>query len=261
MRIAGQLGVCLWIGIFGPGRPSAEEVSFLGAREFAAALGVGALAIGDFNGDGIRDVAVTNSSGLNISIFIGNGDGTFQSALPVGAGTHPNSIAIGDFNRDGIQDLAVTGSGNVSVLIGLGNGTFQPPVDYATIEGPHSLVIGDFNRDGFEDLALAHLNGIAILITFSGTRLKESPWAISTGTDFRIWRSRPFPTSPSCSAMAMDPFGLRSKIRLAREASSSRSVTSIKMGSKTWRGRAAAAFPFLSAMEPGDSHPRSAMQS
>jgi uncharacterized repeat protein (TIGR02543 family) len=74
--------------------------------------------VGDFNGDGKQDLAVANQGG-DVSILLGNGDGTFQPAVNFGAGTTPLSVAVGDFNGDGKQDLAVAnnGSNNVSILL------------------------------------------------------------------------------------------------------------------------------------------------
>ncbi len=56
---------------------------------------------------------------FNVSVLLGNGDGTFQAARNFGADFDPTSVAVGDFNADGLSDLAVAngGSGNVSMLI------------------------------------------------------------------------------------------------------------------------------------------------
>ena len=90
------------------------------------------VAVGDFNGDGRADLAVANDSSNNVSVLLGNGNGTFQTAVNYGAGRGPSSVAVGDFNGDGKADLAVANysGGNVSVLLGNGNGTFQAAVNY-----------------------------------------------------------------------------------------------------------------------------------
>ncbi len=67
------------------------------------------------------DLAVANSSSHDISVLLGNGDGTFQAARRFGGGTSPTpfSVAVGDFNGDGAFDLAVANRylNEVSVLI------------------------------------------------------------------------------------------------------------------------------------------------
>src|SRR5207248_320280 len=99
------------------------------------------------------------NAGNNVSILLGNGDGTFAAAVNYGAGTTPQSVAIGDFNGDGKADLAVANinSNNVSILLGNGNGTFAVAVNYVVGIRPLSVVIGDFNGDGKGDLAVANL--------------------------------------------------------------------------------------------------------
>jgi hypothetical protein len=77
------------------------------------------VAVGDFNGDGIPDLAVANHGSNNVSVLLGNGDGTFQAAVNFDAGDGPSSIAVSDFNGDELPDLAVANvrSNSVSVLI------------------------------------------------------------------------------------------------------------------------------------------------
>ena len=43
----------------------------------------------------------------NVSIHLGQGDGTFLSAQHFGVGNGPYSVTVGDFNGDTIEDLAV----------------------------------------------------------------------------------------------------------------------------------------------------------
>jgi hypothetical protein len=132
-----------------------------------------AVAVGDFNEDGIPDLVVTSPAnfshggfGSRIGILIGNAsgfqpNGTFQPEVTYAAGIEPYSAALGDFNGDGITDLAVTnwGGNNVSILFGngsggLGNGTFGPPHNVAAGSGPFFILAGDFNHDGITDLAV-----------------------------------------------------------------------------------------------------------
>ena len=77
------------------------------------------VAVGDFNGDGLPDLAVANFFSNDVSVLLGNGDGSFQAPRNFGAGSAPISVAVGDFNGDEVQDLAVANirSNDVSVLI------------------------------------------------------------------------------------------------------------------------------------------------
>jgi hypothetical protein len=132
--------------------------SFGSARSFAAGTRPFSVAVGDFNGDGRPDLAVTNRDSDNVSVLVANGDGSFQQAVNYAAGSSPRSVAVGDFDGDGLLDLAVAnfGSDNVSVLLGNGDGTFQTAQSYAAGSHPWSVAVGDFNGDGLPDLAVAH---------------------------------------------------------------------------------------------------------
>ncbi len=127
------------------------------------------VATADFNSDGQMDLAVTNVVSNQVTILLGNGDGTFDAApgTPVAVGGQPWAIGLGDFNEDAIPDLAVanSGSGSVTILLGNGDGRFvQAPgspvsAGWAPDSGgarPESVAVGDVNADGHLDLVLAN---------------------------------------------------------------------------------------------------------
>src|SRR2546426_980193 len=141
-----------------PDPAPAQTVSFIARRDFAAGRSPDSVAVGDFNGDGKLDLAVANRGSNDVSVLLGNGDGTFQAALTFAAGSGPSSVAVGDFNGDGKLDLAVAsrGSSLVSVLLGNGDGTIQAALTFAVRTGTSSVAVGDFNGDGKLDLAVAN---------------------------------------------------------------------------------------------------------
>jgi len=117
------------------------------------------IATGDFNGDGIPDIAVANRNDNSVTILLGNGDGTFTLASTVPDVYSAQAIAVADFNGDGIPDLAVANSGwnGVTILLGNGDGTFKNTNSLLTSGVlPISVVAGDFNGDGIADLAVAN---------------------------------------------------------------------------------------------------------
>jgi hypothetical protein len=143
------------------------------------------VAVGDFNGDGLPDLAIANKGG-NVTVLWGTGSGTFGSARSYAAGGHPISVAAGDLNGDGILDLAVANydSGTVSVLFGYGDGTFQLPVNYSAGANPYSVAIGDFNGDGKPDLAVANNGGgnVSVLLG-NGVGIFQSAVNYGAGTN------------------------------------------------------------------------------
>ena len=122
------------------------------------------VAVGDFNSDGIEDLAFANHDSSEVTVRLGAGDGTFATQAPgspLAVGGQPSSIAVGDFNSDGKQDLAVTNESvdQVSVRLGAGNGSFptQPAGSpFGSGLNHYFAAIGDFNSDGNQDLALAN---------------------------------------------------------------------------------------------------------
>ncbi|HEX7139766.1 MAG TPA: FG-GAP-like repeat-containing protein, partial [Vicinamibacterales bacterium] len=111
-----------------------------------------------FNRDGKIDLAVANSGSNDVSVLLGNGNGTFQTAVSYSVGTTPEAVIAADFNRDGKLDLAVanSASGTVSILLGNGDGTFQTATTFAVGTNPIALAAADLNRDGKLDLVVAN---------------------------------------------------------------------------------------------------------
>ncbi|SNT41972.1 Serine protease, subtilase family [Granulicella rosea] len=149
------------------------------------------IAIGDFNRDGIQDLAITNGNGL--SILLGVGDGSFGTAATISSIYYPTAVVAGDLNGDGKLDLVVSSQyyTNGTVLLGNGDGTFTIGSSPATGSYALSLVLGDFNGDGKTDLAAGNEYGStgAILLgngdgTFAASipvATGSSPYALVAG--------------------------------------------------------------------------------
>lgn len=155
------------------------------------------VAVGDVNGDGKPDLVVTNECADNtcatgaVGVLLGNGDGTFQTAVSYGTGgVGALSVALGDVNADGYPDLAVANecadstcaSGSVSVLLGSASGTFQTAVSYLTNgQYAYSVAEGVLSPGGSVDLMAANegSNNVSVLLGNGDGTFKA---AVSYGT-------------------------------------------------------------------------------
>jgi hypothetical protein len=143
-----------------------------------------AIVVADFNQDGILDLAVAGGYGGSLTIFLGNGDGTFTYRASPATGNDPAGVAEGDFNGDGIPDLAVTNAGDdtVTILIGNGDGTFTPaPVSPSTGSYPQGIVAADFTGSGTPDLAVANTSSQTLTILMGNGDGTFTQAAVSPG--------------------------------------------------------------------------------
>jgi hypothetical protein len=129
--------------------------------------GVVPMVSGDFNGDGNVDLIFELAGTNQLAVFLGNGDGTFQSpmyesiTLPSGQWFGGSPIVTADFTGDGTLDLVTetndNSASNMVIIQGQGNGQFSsatsfyvPPLNHGVGTG---LTIGDFDGDGLADIA------------------------------------------------------------------------------------------------------------
>jgi len=144
---------------------------FNAGKTYAAAVPAGDLAKGDVNGDGIMDLVVTRdiysplSDAYDTSVLLGNGDGTFRSAInskilgaPASSTYNHQSFAV-DVNHDGKADLI----GYWGVALGKGDGTFAAPKPFPSQALPvRSLAVGDINHDGNQDIIVGQFTNATI---------------------------------------------------------------------------------------------------
>jgi hypothetical protein len=142
-------------------QPAAAASSFLKKGPFLVGNFPEAIAIGDFNSDGIPDLAVAVAGDENVTLLLGNGRGGFRRGRSFRVGAPPSSVAVADLNHDGRLDLITANGadpsqvGSVSVLLGNGDGTFQPTVNYQAGLQPISVVVADLDGDGEADIVVA----------------------------------------------------------------------------------------------------------
>ncbi|MHB8969784.1 MAG: NF038129 family PEP-CTERM protein [Pirellulaceae bacterium] len=162
---------------------------------------------GDFNGDGILDVAVggfwpvPTTPGRGVGILLGRGDGSFELAGFQITGQSAIELAVADFNHDGKLDVAAAiwkfGNSVVELLLGNGDGTLQPTIPLAELSNAGSVAAADFNRDGNIDLAYTesyapaqHTGSFALKIALGhgdGTFATPATTAIPAGFNYHIF--------------------------------------------------------------------------
>lgn len=128
------------------------------------------VALSDLNGDGKIDMVVTNGGPMSnaVSIWLGNGDGTFRKPQDYRTGKRPLSAIFADFNNDRQRDLLVINGerDSFTTYLGNGNGTFLPGTDSGADAGPISGVTRDFDGDRILDVAIANLQSNDLSILF-----------------------------------------------------------------------------------------------
>jgi hypothetical protein len=171
--------------------------TFQAQQTYAAGAAPWGIATADVNGDGKVDLLVTNedpNTGNTVSVFLGNGDGTFQAPQTYATGSNPHGIATADVNGDGKPDLLVAnlnvgGPSAVSVLLGNGDGTFQAQKFYAAGAGPDGIAVADVNGDGKPDLLVAnHSDNTVSVLLGNGDGTFQAQHTYATGS---------FPTYPA----------------------------------------------------------------
>lgn len=156
--------VTLLLGLFCGAAAVAAPPTFLARRDYMVGSNKG-VATGDFNNDGIPDLA---SCGGGIQILFGDGSGVFHTGPLSVPSFYCYSIGLSDLNRDGKTDLVLGGhipSGaypsGIAALFGNGNGTFGPMTFYQAGSDTYCqpLALGDFNSDQIPDAAILGQQG------------------------------------------------------------------------------------------------------
>ncbi|HXE62358.1 MAG TPA: FG-GAP-like repeat-containing protein, partial [Bryobacteraceae bacterium] len=151
----------------GPG----GALSTASGSPFAAGTNAYAIVVGDFNGDGIEDLATTNGAGGKVIVFAGDGQGGFSQLSQIPVGGTLQAITVADLDNNGTQDLAAVDVANskVFVLLGNGHGGFSVSAGLAAGTAPVAVSAGDFNADGISDLAVVNEGGNNITLLVGDT--------------------------------------------------------------------------------------------
>jgi FG-GAP-like repeat len=130
-----------------------------------------AVAVAKLNADANPDIVVANEDGDTVSVFLGNGDLTFQAGRSTSVLSIPESVVTADFDGDGRVDIATSSffDNKVSVLVGNGDGTFKPSVDFDVGTSPYGIATADFNVDGKPDIVAANVDDETVSVLTNTT--------------------------------------------------------------------------------------------
>ena len=141
--------------------------TFGSAKTFSASSSrLSFLVPGDFNRDGKVDLAIAQPDGHILSIFSGQGDGTFVRGPSYQIGNDPVSASTVDLRGSGLVDLVTVNkeSNNFSVLMGNGDGTFKEASNFTAGDGPVAAASGDFEGRGFTGLAIVNASAKTVSV-------------------------------------------------------------------------------------------------
>lgn len=144
-----------------------------------------ALAVGDFNGDGIADIVEATSTDEgpgSLTVLLGRADGTFRPLASRSlTGGDPRALVVGDFNADGNLDVVVgDGDGALTEFIGDGLGGLVASGEIAKLGTVASIAIGHFTRDGKLDIAVADLeSNSATIFLGAGDGTFRQTWSFA----------------------------------------------------------------------------------
>ena len=150
----------------------------------------------DLDDDGNQDVLTANLGTSTVSVFLGNGDGTFRKDTLLDSGKNGAFLGIGDFDRDGDPDFVITHwtEDFASVFLNRGDGTFTAREDHRTGLGNYGVDVADVNHDGNPDIVTANYRERSLSILFGTGKGSFKP-AITSTMGLRVLQGKWLPLS------------------------------------------------------------------
>ncbi|MDY6803352.1 MAG: FG-GAP-like repeat-containing protein [Cyanobacteriota bacterium] len=150
------------------------EGGFADATSFAVGDGDNRpydITTGDFDGDGVPDLAVSNNGSSTVSVLLGDGDGGFGDPTEFDVADEPFELVVADLDGDGNEDIATSSSSSnvISVLSGNGDGTFAEATNIEGVTAPWAVAVEDIDADGFQDLVVGSQEDATVSVLLNTT--------------------------------------------------------------------------------------------
>ena len=182
--VAGNTVLGVTLGTFTVAVGTATTPTYAATQAVSVGSRPNSVAIADLNGDGKLDAVSASPTANNVSVRLGNGDGTFGAVQSFGLATRPTRAIVADINGDQKPDLVTAGATNANlvVLIGNGDGTFQTGTSLPIPIGADAVVATDLNGDGKVDLvAVLRLSDVVAVLINNGNGTFQAAQFVAAG--------------------------------------------------------------------------------